>query len=80
MEKLKSYVDPDSVAWWGGAFAIVLGVLGIFMPESYAVTEFGKAVMLLLGGNEHSSPGMMIAFGMGIIGIRAKLERDKHDV
>jgi hypothetical protein len=80
MKKLKSYFDYDSVAWWGGILAIVLGLLGIFMPDSYAVSEFGKLIMLLIGGSEHSSPGMMIAFGMGIIGIRAKLERDHYDV
>jgi len=80
MQKWKSYVNITSLAWWGGIFAIVLGVLGIVMPESYAVTEVGKLVMLLIGGSEHSSPGMMIAFGMGVIGIRAKLERKEWDV
>lgn len=74
-KKVSSYFKPSSVSWWGGIFAITLGILGAVMPDSYAVTEFGKAVMILLGGADNSSPGMMIAFGMGIIGIRAKLDR-----
>ena len=78
MSKVHGYVNVKSMTWWGGVLAISLGVAGVVMPNNYAVTEFGKVVMLMLGGDAHASPGFMIAFGMSVIGIRAKQERDSQ--
>lgn len=78
MKKTMDYIKPTSLTWWGGILSVLLGVAGIGMPDSYAVTEFGKLVMTLLGGDAHASPGFMIAFGISVIGIRAKQERDSR--
>ncbi len=68
------YFRPNSVAWWSGVGLVVLGVAALAMPASYTVTELGRAVALWVGGSD-SSPGTMIAVGVGIIGLRDKLER-----
>ena len=68
------YFRPKSAAWWGGALLILLGVLSLALPDSYALTELGQAVTMLTGGTD-ASPGTMIALGIGIIGIRDKQER-----
>lgn len=76
-KKLRDYFQPKSLTWWGGIFAIVLGVVGIVIPHDYRITEIGMLIMLLLGEGS-GSPAMMIATGMGLIGIRAKQERDSR--
>ena len=80
MKKLKSYADFDSLTWWGSVLLIVMGVTGIAMPESFAVTELGKAISLVVSGDGYASPGQMIGTGLVGLGLRAKMERDRPDV
>lgn len=76
------YFRPKSVTWWAGVFSISLGVLMILTQNFYVLPddwdailpEVAKIIVTLLGGYD-TSPGMLIATGMGLIGIRDKLER-----
>lgn len=68
------YFRPKSLSWWGGFLLVTLGGLSLFLPESYAVSQLGVATTMLTGGAD-ASPGVMIATGIGIIGLRDKMER-----
>lgn len=75
MDKLRSYLDFDSVTWWTGMAAIVLGVLqaaGVNHPSFGIMAEVLNS---LNGGTFAASPAQLIVLGLGLIGIRAKLER-----
>ncbi len=68
------YFKPKSLSWWSGIGLIGLGVATMFMPDNYTLTEFGTTLTMLSGGTD-ASPGVMVATGLGIIGLRDKLER-----
>jgi hypothetical protein len=44
------------------------------MPESLAVTEFGR-LLAMFAGSADASPAALVFLGTGLIGVRAKLER-----
>ena len=68
------YIKPKSLSWWSGAGLVALGLAAMFVPDSYALTQLGTTITLLSGGTD-ASPGVMLATGLGIIGLRDKLER-----
>ena len=68
------YVRPKSLSWWSGVTSVATGVLLMAVPDSYALGEFGRLLSLLAGGVD-ASPAMLIYVGLGIIGIRDRLER-----
>lgn len=68
------YFRPRSMTWWSGLFSIALGVAMIVTQDIYILPEVATVVVTLLGGYD-TSPGMLIATGIGLIGIRDKLER-----
>ena len=67
------YFRPSSITWWAGFAAIVLGVLELVAPSD-AASELGRLVTLLMGGVD-ASPAGLIVLGLGLIGIRDKIER-----
>lgn len=75
---MKSYVQPKSVAWWTGLVAVLVGLVLFFgwgTPD--AQQHLGRVAVLLaaLQGSADASPVTLIVTGLGVIGIRAKLER-----
>ena len=84
------YVRPNSLSWWVGILAIALGVLQAYMigtgsltPEGAAggglavLGAFGDVLALVYGTG--GNPVGLILLGLGIIGLRDKLERIKID-
>ena len=68
------YIRPKSLTWWAGAIAVVLGVLNLFLPDSYQLNQLGALVSILSGGTD-SNPASIIAMGLGLIGLGDKFER-----
>jgi drug/metabolite transporter (DMT)-like permease len=68
------YIRPMSLTWWSGVFALSVGVASLAMPDSYQVTQIGALVALLAGGAD-ASPASLIALGLGLIGVRAAIEK-----
>lgn len=72
---LKSYVQPRSLAWWAGVAMVGTGgamMAGLDHPA------FGQVALLLnmmTGGSGAVVPAQLVFAGLGLIGIRAKLER-----
>ena len=65
------YFHPKSVTWWSGVVSIAAGVVTIISPEQAVIAELVAAFT----GAASASPAMLISLGMGLIGIRDKMER-----
>ena len=71
------YVQPKSLTWWMGVGSTALGVLLIVDDQPYVV-ELAEIVAFMTGGMD-ASPAQLISVGLGLIGIRDKLERLSRD-
>lgn len=69
------YLRLKSVTWWAGAASIALGATGIFGLDNPAYGQLGTVLATLFGGGD-ASPAGLIVLGLGLIGIRDKLERN----
>lgn len=69
-----SYFRPASLTWWSGVLAVLTGIAAMVMPDSYGVTEFGR-LLAMFAGSADASPASLVFLGLGLIGVRAKLER-----
>jgi len=74
-----SYLRPSSLTWWAGVLAVLTGVAAMALPQSYSVTEFGR-LLAMFSGSADASPASLIFLGLGLIGVRAKLERAYADI
>lgn len=68
------YIRPKSLTWWSGVFALSVGLAALIVPDSYQVGQIGSLVAMLAGGSDASPAGLM-ALGLGLIGIRAAIEK-----
>ena len=68
------YIRPKSLTWWAGAASCAVGVAVLMMPDSFALTEMGRLIAMLAGGAD-ASPAALICLGLGLIGVRDRLER-----
>lgn len=74
---MKYYFKPTSLTWWAGIASVLTGVALIFYPASYATNQFGAVLIALTGGyGSDPNPSVLIYTGLGLIGIRAKLEEN----
>lgn len=72
MKKLASYIQPASMTWWAGIVLIVSAFLRIYDLEIAGLTPLVRPIIDVFYG---SSPGLLIAIGVGLIGLGGKLER-----
>jgi hypothetical protein len=68
------YVLPKSLTWWAGLAAILIGLLGLALPESGPLGELAGMIAQLIGAND-AAPATLITLGLGLIGLRDRLER-----
>jgi hypothetical protein len=68
------YIRPKSLSWWSGAASIATGCALMAFPDHYGLGQFGVLLTMLAGGGD-ASPAMLIYLGLGIIGIRDRIER-----
>ena len=68
------YVRPKSLTWWSGVACSATGVANMVMPHSYAGTEFSR-LLAMFAGSADASPAALVFIGLGLIGIRDKIER-----
>jgi hypothetical protein len=68
------YVLPTSLTWWAGLAAILIGLAGLLLPEHGALAELA-AVIAELTGAKDAAPATLITLGVGLIGLRDRLER-----
>lgn len=68
------YVLQSSLTWWAGLAAIVIGLAGLLLPEHGPLAELARLVAELTG-DEDAAPATLITLGVGLIGLRDRLER-----
>jgi hypothetical protein len=68
------YVRPTSLTWWAGLLALLTGVFSLALPPTGALGEVARLVALLAGSGDFSPAGL-IALGLGLIGLRDRIER-----
>lgn len=74
MERLKSYIMPNSLGRLGGLGLVGLGVLQALGVERFGVGDFAQVLAVLLGGGQ-MAPAGYILLGLGALGIRGKQDR-----
>ncbi|MBP7586438.1 MAG: hypothetical protein KBA72_00695 [Thermoanaerobaculia bacterium] len=68
------YVLPTSLTWWAGLAAILIGLLALALPEHGPLGELAGVIAQLIGAND-AAPATLITLGLGLIGLRDRLER-----
>lgn len=68
------YLRPASLTWWAGLFALATGTGRLALPGDAQLSELGQLIVLLAGTGD-ASPAALIALGLGLIGLRDRLER-----
>jgi hypothetical protein len=68
------YVLPKSLMWWAGLAAILIGLAALALPEQGPLGELAGVIAMLIGAND-AAPATLITLGLGLIGLRDRLER-----
>ena len=68
------YVLPKSLTWWAGLAAILIGLAALALPEHGPLGELSQLIAQLIGAND-AAPATLITLGLGLIGLRDRLER-----
>ncbi|MBW7057664.1 hypothetical protein KY389_13385 [Paracoccus bogoriensis] len=71
------YIRPRSLTWWAGLMAVATGTANLALPATGPLAELARLVTLLSGSGD-ASPAALIALGLGLIGLRDRLERGFH--
>lgn len=75
MERLKSYILPTSTSWIAGVLMMFFGVCKIYgWGDSLELDQWTRVLSIVIGQTVMGGPEM-IAVGLGMIGLRAKLQR-----
>ena len=68
------YFRPNSLTWWAGLLAMLTGVASVTLPATGALGELSRLVALLAGTGD-ASPAGLFFLGLGLIGLRDRIER-----
>jgi hypothetical protein len=71
------YIRPRSLTWWAGLMAVATGTATMALPATGPLAELARLVTLLSGSGD-AFPAALIALGLGLIGLRDRLERGFH--
>ncbi|MAU52227.1 MAG: hypothetical protein CMN17_07585 [Roseovarius sp.] len=82
------YFRPNSLTWWAGLLAMLTGIASLALPSTGPLGELSRLVALLAGsgfGGESPhwgdscsaspSPAGLMFLGLGLIGLRDRIER-----
>ena len=68
------YIRPTSLTWWAGLLAFATGAASLALPATGPLADFAGLVATLAGSSD-ASPAALIALGLGLIGLRDRIER-----
>lgn len=68
------YVLPQSLTWWAGLAAILIGLIALALPGSGPLGELAGLIASPIGAND-AAPATLITLGFGLIRLRDRLER-----
>ena len=72
------YVLPNSLTWWAGLLAILIGLAGLLLPEHGPLADLAAVVAELTGAKD-AAPATLITLGFALIGLPDRLERGFRD-
>ena len=75
------YLRPTSLTWWSGLIAFATGSGALLLPESGPLAYLARLVALLAGAGDAAPITLitLITLGLGLIGLRDRLERGFRD-
>ncbi|GAB4387771.1 hypothetical protein [Albidovulum sp.] len=68
------YVRPKSLTWWAGVLSMLTGTASVALPATGPLAELARLVALLAGTGD-ASPSGLVFLGLGLIGLRDRIER-----
>lgn len=68
------YIRPTSLTCWAGLLALATGIASLVVPVTGPLADLARLITLLSGSGD-ASPAALIALGLGLIGLRDRLER-----
>ena len=68
------YIRPTSLTWWAGLLAFATGAASLALPATGPLADLAPLITLLSGSGD-ASPAALIALGLGLIGLRDRIER-----
>lgn len=68
------YLRPKSLTWWAGCLALATGTGALFLPDQGQLAALARLVALLSGSGD-AAPMTLISLGLGLIGLRDRIER-----
>ena len=71
------YIRPTSLTWWAGLLATSTGTGAMVLPEHGTFSDLARLIATLAGTGD-AAPVTLIALGLGLIGLRDRLERGFH--
>ena len=72
------YIRPASLTWWAGLLATATGTGALVLPEDGTLATLARLVAMLAGTGD-AAPATLIALGLGLIGLRDRVERGFRD-
>ncbi len=75
LQSILKYVLPRSLTWWAGAASLATGAGQIIAPDATALGQVGEIISMLNGAGAAPTPATLIVLGLGLIGLRKKLEQ-----
>jgi hypothetical protein len=68
------YIRPTSLTWWAGVLAFATGIASLALPATGPFSELSRLIALLAGSGD-ASPAGLLFLGLGLIGLRNRIER-----
>ncbi len=75
LQSILKSVLPRSLTWWAGAASVATGAGQIIAPDATALGQVGEIISMLNGAGSAPTPATLIVLGLGLIGLRRKLEQ-----
>ncbi len=68
------YIRPTSLTWWAGLAALLTGTAALILPDHGELAALSQLVAELAGAGD-AAPMTLISLGLGLIGLRDRIER-----
>ena len=68
------YMRPSSLTWWAGLAALLTGSASLVLPDHGKLAALSRLVAELAGAGD-AAPMTLITLGLGLIGLRDRIER-----
>ena len=68
------YIRPNSLTWWAGLLSTATGTGALVLPDHGSLSDLAQLIAMISGTGD-TSPAALIFLGLGLIGLRDRIER-----